>query len=60
MSDNTEKTFEFDKFMKDFEKKDTEKRERAEDYAEGIEESFNRDYYKRYQEDWRNSTRWRR
>ena len=60
MSDNTEKTFEFDKFMKDFEKKDTEKRERAEVYAEGVEENFSRDYYKRYQEDWRNSTRWRR
>ena len=52
--------FQFDKFMKDFEKKDTLKRERAQEHAELIEENPNLEYFKRHQEDWRNSTRWRK
>ena len=66
-SDDTKQTeqeqnfdFQFDKFMKDFEQKDSQKRSQAEEYARGVEENPNREFYKRYQEDWRNSTRWRK
>ena len=55
-----DKTFEFDKFMKDFEKKDEARRDEAKDRAELAEENPNLEYFKRHQEDWRNSVRWRK
>tara|TARA_A100000164_G_C21887449_1_gene763529 strand:- start:481 stop:672 length:192 start_codon:yes stop_codon:yes gene_type:complete len=55
-----EQTFQFDKFMKDFETKDAGKREKVRERSELIEENPNLEYFRRHQEDWRNSTRWRK
>jgi hypothetical protein len=62
MSDQNfeQESFQFDKFMKDFEDKDTQKRDDHKDRAGLAEENLNLEYFKRFQEDWRNSTRWRR
>lgn len=61
MSEKKEdKTFQFDKFMKDFEKKDDLKRDRIKEQSKLVEENPNLEYFKRHQEDWRNSTRWRK
>ena len=62
MSDQNfeQESFQFDKFMKDFEEKDSQKRDDHQERARLAEENLNLEYFKRHQEDWRNSTRWRR
>ena len=55
-----EQAFQFDKFVKDFEKRDAQTREKAKEHFLPEQENANREYFKRYQEDWRNSTHWRR
>lgn len=61
MSDrnNEEQEFKFDKFMKDFEDRDQAARERSKERMIPDEENLNLEYFRRYQEDWRNSTKWR-
>jgi len=57
---NEEATFQFDKFIKDFEDRDEQKRQKSKEGMLPPDENPNLEYFKRYQEDWRNSTRWRR
>ena len=55
-----EPTFQFDKFMKGFEEKDAPKRQKMKEQSELADENPNLDYFRRYQEDWRNSVRRRK
>ena len=55
---NDQQTFQFDKFMEDFEEKDRQKKEDVNNRASLNEENPNLEYFKRHQEDWRNSTYW--
>ncbi|MAF25158.1 hypothetical protein CL634_06240 [bacterium] len=50
--------FEFDKFIKDIQKKEIDGWKRIEDHAEGQHELPQRKYNRLYKEHWQNSTRY--
>tara|TARA_B100000700_G_C14904446_1_gene789013 strand:- start:42 stop:218 length:177 start_codon:yes stop_codon:yes gene_type:complete len=56
----SKKTFTFDKFIKDIEKRENEARKKIENHQRGQEESPTRKYNKLYREAWQNRMKFRR
>ena len=55
-----DKSFSFDKFIKDICKREDDAQKRIDEHLEGQEELPQRRYNKLYREHWQNSTRYRR
>ena len=51
--------FNFDKFIKDIDKRESEGKQRVKDHSDGYELLPQRIYNKLYREHWQNSTRFR-
>tara|TARA_B100000214_G_C23954126_1_gene621896 strand:- start:1497 stop:1685 length:189 start_codon:yes stop_codon:yes gene_type:complete len=60
MKKNTEMQFDFSKFIKDIEKRETENKEKLVEYLEGVDELPQRKFNRLYREKWQNSIRYGR
>ena len=54
------KEFDFEKFIKDIEKREKDGQERVSEHLQGQEELPQRKYNRLYREHWQNSTKYRR